>query len=256
MTPALVWNFARQELVDRYAGSTLGFAWAFIQPLVLLFIFVVIFGTIMGARLPGVDNSWGYSIYLISGMLPWLAFSSTLARTATVFTDKQHVLSKVGLSLPLLPVFIVLAESITFLIALAIFFVLLLLLGHPWRLEALMLPLVFVLQQTLALALGLLLATLNVFLRDVREFVSVLTQLWFWVTPIVWVPNIISEGLYQSLYRVNPLVPITETYHAMFIGDATLPWLPLGVITLVTSLLLALSLVTVRALELEIRDTL
>lgn len=256
MSPALLWNFARQELVDRYAGSTLGFAWAFIQPLVLLFIFVVIFGAIMGARLPGVENSWGYSIYLISGMLPWLAFASTLSRTATVFTDKQHVLSKVGLSLPLLPAFIVVAETITFLIALAIFFVLLLLIDHSWRPQALLLPLVFALQQALALGLGLLLATLNVFLRDVREFVSVLTQLWFWVTPIVWVPTIVSDGLYRYLALLNPLVPLTEAYHAMFVGDPALPWRALAVIALLALGLLALGLLTVRTLEREIRDTL
>ena len=223
MRPALIWNFTRKELVDRYAGSSLGFAWAFIKPLVLLFIFVVIFGGIMGARLPGVEGGWAYSIYLVSGMLPWLAFSSTLMRTATVFVDKQHLLSKVGLSLPVLPLFIVLAETVTFIIAFGLFTVLLLAIDHPWRVEALALPLVFAVQQALALGIGLFLAALNVFLRDVREFVGVLTQLWFWLTPIVWVSSIVDTGLYSTLYRLNPLLPLTEAYHAMFIGDATLP---------------------------------
>jgi lipopolysaccharide transport system permease protein len=256
MSPALIWNFARQELIDRYAGSSLGFTWAFIQPLVLLFIFVVIFGGIMGSRLPGVDDSWGYSIYLIAGMLPWLAFSSTLMRTATVFTDKKHVLSKVGLSLPLLPLFVVLAESITFLIALGIFFVLLLVLGTPWRAEVLALPLVFAVQQSLALGLGLLLATLNVFLRDVREFVNVVTQLWFWVTPIVWVPGIVGSAFYDVLYYLNPLVPLTEAYHSMFIGARGLHLPSLGLITALALALLALGLLAVHTLEREIRDTL
>ncbi|MFT7287414.1 MAG: lipopolysaccharide transport system permease protein [Halieaceae bacterium] len=256
MNSALIWNFARQELIDRYAGSSLGFTWAFIQPLVLLFIFVVIFGSIMGSRLPGVDNSWGYSIYLISGMLPWLAFSSTLARTSTVFTDKKHLLSKVGLSLPLMPLFIVLAESITFVIALSLFFIFLIVLQEPWRPEALMLVPVFAVQQALAMGLGLLLGTLNVFLRDVREFVNVFIQLWFWVTPIVWVPGIVGDGLYGYLYYINPLVPLTEAYHAMFVGERGLDLLPLGLIALLALVLLALGLFTVRALEREIRDTL
>lgn len=256
MSPALIWNFARQELIDRYAGSSLGFTWAFIQPLVLMFIFVVIFGGIMGSRLPGTASGWGYSIYLIAGMLPWQAFASTVSRTATVFTDKKRVLSKVGLSLPLLPLFIVLAETLTFVIAFALFSVLLLALRHPWRPEALLLPLVFAVQQGLALGLGLLLATLNVFLRDVREFVKVMTQLWFWVTPIVWVPTVVGSVLYDALYLVNPLVPLTESYHAMFVGERGLDYRALGLIAALTAALLALGLYTVRSLEREIRDAL
>jgi len=256
MRPALVCNFARQELVDRYAGSLLGFAWAFIQPLVLLFIFVVIFGSIMGARLPGAESGWGYSVYLIAGMLPWLAFSSTLMRTATVFVDKQHVLAKVGLSLPVIPLFIVLAESITFVIALSLFAVLLLVIDHPWRPEVLALPLVFAVQQALALGLGLMLATLNVFLRDVREFVGVLTQLWFWLTPIVWVPGIVDTSLYSILYRLNPLLPLTEAYHAMFVGEAALPLGSLAAVSALAAAALGLGWFTVYWLEREIRDSL
>ncbi|TCO73755.1 ABC transporter permease [Chromatocurvus halotolerans] len=256
MNPSLVWNFTRQELVDRYAGSSLGFAWAFIQPLVLLFIFVVIFGGIMGARLPGVEGGWAYSIYLVAGMLPWLAFSATLMRTSTVFVDKQGVLSKVGLSLPVLPLFIVIAETVTFAIALGLFALLLVSIDHPWRLQVLALPLVFAVQQALALGLGLLLATLNVFLRDVREFVAVLTQLWFWLTPIVWVPGIVDTGLYSRLYRLNPLLPLTESYHAMFIGEAVLPLKALAGVAALALAALALGWFTVRWLEREIRDTL
>ena len=256
MNPALIWNFARQELIDRYAGSSLGFAWAFVQPLVLMFIFVVVFGGIMGARLPGSGGSWAYSIYLIAGMLPWQAFSSTLSRTATVFTDKKRVLSKVGLSLPLLPLFIVLAETLTFLIAFSLFVLLLLVLRHPWRPEALLLPVIFVLQQGLALGLGLLLATLNVFLRDVREFVKVVTQLWFWVTPIVWVPSVVGSALYDTLYRLNPLVPLTETYHAMFVGERGFDFPALALIALLSAGFLAMGLYLVRSLEREIRDSL
>ena len=177
-------------------------------------------------------------------------------RTATVFVDKKHVLSKVGLSLPVIPLFIVLAESITFAIALSLFAVLLLVIDHPWRLQVLALPLVFAVQQALALGLGLMLAALNVFLRDVREFVGVLTQLWFWLTPIVWVPGIVDTGLYSGLYRLNPLLPLTEAYHAMFVGEAALPLGPLAGVGALAAAVLALGWFTVYWLEREIRDCL
>lgn len=254
MNPALLWNFARQELVDRYAGSALGFAWAFLQPLVTLFIFVVIFGQIMGARLPGQSDTYGYSVYLISGMLPWLAFGNTLSRAATVFQDKKGVLSKIGLSLPTLPVFIVIAESITFLISLGLFLVFLLLAGVPLKPAALVLPWVFLAQQMLALGLGLIFAVLNVFLRDVREFVSVLVQIWFWLTPIVWTQQTVSPERFALLAAINPMVPFVSAYHAMFVPGLALDYPALIKSTLLAGVVLGLGYVFVRRMEKDVRD--
>ncbi len=254
MSPALIWSFARQELVDRYAGSALGFTWAFVQPLVLLFIFVVIFGQLMSARLPGVDSAWGYSVYLISGMLPWLAFSNTLSRTATVFIDKKHIITKVGLSLPTLPVFIVLAETLTFLIGFGFVLLLLFALDIPLRSHLLVLPWVFMVQQLFALGLGMILAVLNVFLRDIREFTSVLVQLWFWVTPIVWVPDAVPAIIYRTLSVINPLVPLTEAWHAMFLGERSPDYLFVAAVAVLACLLLGTGYLMVKKLEKDIRD--
>jgi lipopolysaccharide transport system permease protein len=254
MSPALLWSFARQELIDRYAGSALGFGWAFLQPLVTLFIFVVIFGQVMAARLPGLSDTHGYSIYLVCGMLPWLAFSNTLARTSSVFVDKKGILSKVGLSLPMLPVFIVLAETLTFMIGFGLFMLFLLVVGFPVKPALLVLPWVFVVQQMFALGLGLILAVLNVFLRDVREFVSILVQIWFWLTPIVWTPNIVSPELFRLLGYINPMVPVTSAYHAMFIPGMTPDYDLLTLTAVLACILLALGYVFVKRMERDVRD--
>lgn len=254
MTPALIWSFARQELVDRYAGSAFGFAWAFVQPLVTLFIFVVIFGHVMAGRLPGVSSVHGYGIYLVAGMLPWLAFANTLTRASSVFVDKKSVLSKVGLSLPLLPLFVVVAESITFLIAMSLFFVFLFAVDFSYKPEILLLPVVFLIQQVFALGLGIIFAVLNVFLRDVREFVGILVQLWFWLTPIVWVPQIVPPELYRALSYVNPMLPLTTTYQAIFLPGRTPEYGPLLFIAVLASILLALAYLFVRRLEKDVRD--
>lgn len=255
MNPALLWNFARQEIVDRYAGSALGFAWAFVQPIVTLFIFVVIFGQIMGARLPGHTNAYGYSIYLIAGMLPWLAFANTLSRTATVFQDKKGVLSKIGgLSLPTLPVFIVLAESITFLISLGLFLAFLLVSQQPVKPALLLLPWVFLIQQMLALGLGLILAVLHVFLRDVREFTAILVQLWFWLTPIVWTPQALPPALYKLLLAINPVAPLISAYHAMFVPGLTPDYNALTITAVLAGGVLALGYVFVKRMEKDVRD--
>lgn len=254
MSPALLWSFARQELIDRYAGSALGFAWAFLQPMVTLFIFVVVFGQIMAARLPGVSDTYGYSVYLVAGTLPWLAFANTLARTSSVFVDKKGILSKVGLSLPALPVFIVLAETLTFLIGFGLFMLFMLAVGFPLKPALLVLPWVFLVQQMLALGLGLIMAVLNVFLRDIREFVTVLVQVWFWLTPIVWTPTIVSPELFRLLGYINPMVALTSAYHAMFIPGITPDYDSLAMTAVLASLLLGLGYAFVKRVERDVRD--
>lgn len=254
MTPALIWSFARQELVDRYAGSALGFAWAFVQPVFMMFIYIVIFGELMGSRLPGVALRDGYSIYLVAGMLPWLAFANTLARTATVFVDKKPVLSKVGLSLTMLPLFVVLAETATFVIGLALFGVYLLLAGHAPSPHLLTLPWIFLVQQMLALGIGLILAVLNVFLRDVREFSGIFVQLWFWFTPIVWTPQIMSPELFARLKMLNPMASVVTAYQAIFLGNARPDYSTLALVAVLAAATLAVGYLFVRRMEKDVRD--
>ena len=254
MRPALIWSFARQELVDRYAGSMLGFVWAFVQPMVMMFIFVVIFGQLMGGRLPGVDTAYGYAIYLVAGMLPWIAFSNTLARTATVFVDKKNVLSKVGLSLTMLPLFIVVAETATFAIGVLLFGGLLALAGHAPSADVLALPWIFLVQQMLALGIGMILGVLNVFLRDVREFVNVLIQLWFWATPIVWAPQIMSPARFEQLKRFNPMANVATAYQGAVLGNARPDYDSLALVAVAAACTLAAGYVFVRRMEKDMRD--
>ena len=85
MKLALIWNFTRQDLKDRYAGSILGTFWAFLGPLSNILMFTLIFSQIMGAKLAafgGEFEHFAYSIYLVAGMVPWLAFAICLANAS------------------------------------------------------------------------------------------------------------------------------------------------------------------------------
>lgn len=255
MNASLLWSFARQELVDRYAGSALGFGWAFLQPIVTLFIYVVIFGHIMSARLPGVDSVFAYSVYLVAGMLPWMAFSNTLVRATSIFVERRGILTKVNLSLAALPVFIVLAESITFFMSLALFLALLPVLGFSMpKPHVLLLPWIFLIQQLLALGLGMFFAVLNVFLRDLREFVTVLVQLWFWVTPIAWVPQILPPGMYDLLSAINPMAAVTGAYQSMFVGQTVPDYHHLAWVAFFACVILGLGYAFMKHLERDLRD--
>lgn len=253
MIPALLLQFTRQDLVDRYAGSLLGGLWTFIQPLMNMLVFILVFSRIMAARLPEVAGSHSYSIYLISGLLGWIAFSSTLMRTTTVFLDQAHIIKKVRVSLWSFPLSIVLSDTIVFAISFGFFFAFLLLVDHPVGASALWVPLIFALQQAFAYTLGLILAALSVFFRDIKESVTVLLQLWFWLTPIVYVASIVPEEM-QSLLLFNPMFAVVDAYHAALLFGRTPDLAALLIPACLALLLGLLGAWMLRCLESDIRD--
>lgn len=215
----LLLDLTRQDFRDRYAGSALGIAWAFINPLVMITIFVVVFSSVMGARLPGVTSAYGFSVYLVAGLLPWTAFANTVSRCSSVFLDRRHIIGKVHVSLFRLPLYIVLSEVITFFIAYSIYLCFLAATGNLPGSVFFMLPLVLLLQQIFAFGLGLFFGVLNVFLRDIKEAVGVLMMFWFWLTPIVWVPEIAPDFILNLQEYFNPAYWFIDAYHSIFVHD-------------------------------------
>jgi lipopolysaccharide transport system permease protein len=246
-------EITRRDFAERFAGSVLGSLWAIIWPMVNLFIYIVIFGKIMGARLPGVSEMNAYGIYLTAGLIPWIAFAATINRCASVFLDKKHIITKVNTSLSLLLMHICLSETITYVISMLVFFAILVLLGHEFNRLLWLLPFLYYLQQLLALGIGLFVAVLNVFIRDVREITGVLMQLWFWFTPIVYIPDILP-AMVQRLMHFNPAYILIGSYHKIFVFNEIPLFNDLVRLTVITHAILFFSFLMLRYLEKDIRD--
>lgn len=253
LNASFIIEITKRDFAERFAGSVLGSLWAVIWPLVNLFIYIVIFGKIMGARLPGTSEVNAYGVYLAAGLIPWTAFSTTISRSASVFVDKKHIISKVNTSLPSLLVHLQLSEAITWFISMAVFFAILGIQGHMFHRSLFLLPFLYYLQQLLALGIGLFAAVLNVFIRDVREITGVILQLWFWFTPIVYTADILPEFV-QKILACNPVFYIIQAYQGIFVFDAYPSFRALLVLTLITHVFLFFSLMLFRCLEKDIRD--
>lgn len=220
MNFALLWHFVKQDFSDRYSGVALGRAWLLLTPMLQILIFVVIFGGLIGPRLPNtIAGEYGYGVYLVSGILPWTAFASTISRLTTVFFDKRAILSKAPISLTMIALHIVLVEAITLCVTLGLFTLLALALSVPVSMGLLALPLLIICQQLMAFALGLVGAILMVFLRDVREMVGVVTMLWFWMVPIVYTIDSVPQFM-QSMQAFNPAWWFIREYHQIFVYGA------------------------------------
>ncbi len=220
MNFALLWHFVKQDFSDRYSGVALGRVWLLLTPMLQILIFVIIFGGLIGPRLPNTQaGTYGYGVYLVSGILPWTAFANTITRLTTVFFDKRGILSKVPLSLTMIAVHIILVEAITLVCTLGLFTLLALCLSVPLSAGFLALPVLIVCQQLMALSLGLIGAILMVFLRDVREIVGVVTMLWFWMVPIVYTVDSVPHFM-QAMQAYNPAWWFVREYHQIFVYGA------------------------------------
>jgi lipopolysaccharide transport system permease protein len=250
---SLILELTKRDFSDRFAGSILGSVWALIWPLVSLFIYIAIFGKLMGAKLPGSSEFYAYSIYLTVGLLPWTAFSNSIYRSTSVFIDTKHLISKVKLSLPSLLIYIILSETITYVIAMMLFFVFLFVSGYQFNARLILLPYLFYLQQLFAFGFGLCAATVTVFIRDLKEVIGIMLQLWFWFTPIVYIQDILPEFL-KKIMVYNPAHIIISSYRSIFVfNDA--PWYGgLIALTVITHVIIFLAYLLFRSLEKDVRD--
>lgn len=204
----------RREIVTQYRGSLLGAAWVLIGPVAMILIYTLVFSHLMRSRLPGVDSAFGYSIFLCAGLLPWTFFTDSLTRLQTVFVANANLMKKAMFPRICLPIIALGTAGFNFAVITALFLIFLVVSGSfPGPVLLAALPALAV-QVALAMGLGMLFATLNVFFRDVGQAVTLLLQFWFWLTPIVY-PIASLPGWAQSVLVWNPMAVIVSHYQSV-----------------------------------------
>ena len=228
----------RREFQSRYQNSVLGAAWTVLQPLAMIVVYTVVFSTVMRARLPGVDNTFAYSIYLCSGVLTWELFAEITRRGQTVFIENANLLKKLSFPRISLPVTVIAGSLVNFAIVFSLFLIFLLLTGNfPGLVFIAFVPVIAVLV-LFAIGLGVALGILNVFFRDVGQFFTIALQFWFWLTPVVYPPGILPARL-QSWLWINPMTPVVTAMQQVFVRGEWPEWGPLVPVLLVSLLLCA-----------------
>ena len=246
-------ELTKRDFSERFSGSSLGVSWLVLAPIVNIFIYIVVFSELIGARIPGVESTLGYGVYLVSGLLPWVAFSNTISRMSTIYVDKRHLISKIRLDLRGFPVFVVLSETVVFLFSCVVFLAFLLYFDFEMSRQMLWFPLIYALQQLFAFGLGFVLAIFHVFLRDLKEFVSVSLQLWFWLTPIVYTFDILPDYAAEVLH-MNPAYLFISAYHDIFVFNSAPALDSLLLLFAIGFSLLLLGFILCSKLERDIRD--
>ena len=213
---SLAFDFARRDFKQRYVGTGFGQLWYFISPVITIFIYTVIFSDFMKMKLNIVDNSYAYSIYLVPGLLAWTSFSTILMRLNTSFFEKASLIKKISVPMYVFQIAIILTELFTFFVSMLLGVCFLLLVHHPVTWSFLWLVPVMLIQSAFAFGLGVILSLFTPFIKDLKEIVPIVVQLWFWMTPIIYVKTIL-EKKYPFLLTYNPFYYFADIYQNIFL---------------------------------------
>ena len=225
----LLADFAWRELRARYKGSVLGFGWNFLNPLLQLGVFWILFGVLLQSRPVTASGEKAFPIFLFVGLLPWTFFSSSLLGGAASIVANGSIVKKVRLPVQLLPAASVLSALVNFLLSLVILFAVLIAVGprHPEGL--IYLPLLVLVQLVMGLGFAYLLAGLNVFFRDVEHLLGILLLAWYFLTPILFPIAILADRPRElALVYLNPMSAIIVGYQRALLDGLPPEWGPLA----------------------------
>lgn len=213
----------KREFQSKYRNSLLGAAWTVLNPLAMIIVYTVIFSQVMRAKLPGIDTTFAYSIYLCAGVLTWGFFAEIIGRGQSVFLENANLLKKISFPRICLPLIIILNAMLNFSIIFVLFTIFLLVSGNfPGPSYLAIFP-VLLIQILFAIGMAIIVGVLNVFFRDVGQFIGILLQFWFWLTPIVYPASILPEGI-AELLAYNPMMPMISAYQGILVSGAWPDW--------------------------------
>jgi ABC-type polysaccharide/polyol phosphate export permease len=207
----LIQSLVGRELKARYRGSVLGFFWSFVNPLLLLLTYGLVFTYML--PVPKSARVEPYFLFLFCGILPWTWFNASLFESAGVLIAGGNLIKKVLFPAEVLPVVTVLANLVQFLLGLPI---LLLFLALSGRLSpsALLIVAPLLVQLVLTLGLALLISALTVHFRDIQNILSHVLHLWFFATPVLYLYEETPLAL-KRLLRLNPMTHVVFSYQQM-----------------------------------------
>jgi lipopolysaccharide transport system permease protein len=245
----LLFVLAARDVRLRYKQTVLGIAWVVLQPLVAALIFAVIFGRF--ANLP--SDGTPYLLFVYAGLLPWNLFAGAVQRAGSSLVSESSMISKVYFPRMAIPIASTFAVLLDFLIALAVFGVLMLVFRVTPGWNLLFLPLAVLLVFLFTIGMSLWLSALNVYYRDFVHALPFVMQVWLYTSPVVYAASLVPEQ-WRGLYSLNPMVGVIEAFRWTLIGGSPFPWLSVGLATAIVVVTLVVGALVFRRVERAFAD--
>jgi lipopolysaccharide transport system permease protein len=205
-------NMVKRDLRTRYKASVLGFLWTFINPLLQLVIYTVIFSTIMRAN---VEN---YAMFLFVTLIPWICFSTAMLTSTNIVISNSNLIKKIYFPRTILPIATAVSGLVNMLFSFLIVFIALFIFRIHIGMPLLALPIVMIIEFIFTLGICFIVSAVNVYFRDMEHILGIVSMGWFYLTPIIYPVNMIPQK-YMKLFFLNPMTSIILPYRDILFNN-------------------------------------
>lgn len=216
----------KKEVRAKYKNSFLGVLWSFLNPLLQITVYAIIFSMILS------NKQEHYAIFLCCGLIPWTFFSSAINKAAFTFVENGNIIKKVYFPREIIPLSVVTSEAVNFLISTIIIIAFVIFGGVGLSKYIIYYPIVMIAQYLIILAISLILSSVCVYLRDLQHFIGVALQLLFYSVPIVYSSDSIPAN-FQWILKYNPMAHIINAYRDIFYNQTMIDMKMIGIIIVV-----------------------
>lgn len=219
----------KKNIRGKYKASVLGVLWSFINPLLQVLVYALVFPHLMGIQ------TQNYVVYLVTGIIPWTYFQNVLMGCVSCIKGNAGIIKKVYFPRIVLPISTLLSEFVNFLISCVIILVFCLIwqIGISWHI--ILVPLIAVIEGLFVLGLGLIGGALDAYLQDLEYIINFLSNLLFYGTPIIYdLNNFNQASKLVQLVKLNPLTTIMNSYRDVFLYHQMPDMAGLGIVFLIS----------------------
>lgn len=227
---SLILQLVKRDFQQRYVGSAAGWLWGLVHPLVQLAALTFMFTYCLKQSLGKDEVTTNYPLFLFAGLLPWNLFAETVQRSSSSLVEQANLLTKTVFPAEMVPISVFLSSLVSHMLAVFLLIAATGLMLGKAHVTMVLLPLFVVLEGLLAIGLGWIAASLQVYLRDTAQVVAVVLTFWFWLTPIFVKEKDIPEGV-RFLLVLNPITYVVRAYRGILLGGlwpAAHDWLMLS----------------------------
>lgn len=215
----------KKEIRGKYKNSFLGVLWSFLNPLLQIAVYAIVFPLILR------NTQENYVIFLCCGLIPWTFFSTAISRAAFTMVENGNILKKVYFPREILPISIVTSEAVNFFISTIIIIGFVIFGGLGITKYIVFYPVVLIAQYLLLIAISFIVSSISVYIRDLQHLVGVALQLLFYGTPIVYASETIPEN-FKWILNINPMTYIINGYRDIFYNQTMIDIKPLLILIL------------------------
>lgn len=239
-----LWLLTKRDLRVRYATSALGYVWSILDPLLMSGIYYFVFVIVFHRQGIGEDP---YIVFLLAALLPWVWFNGSVSDSARAFLREAKLIRSTRIPRTIWVNRIVLSKGIEFVLSLPVLAVFAVIAGAHLSVDVLLFPLGVLLQLILTIGVGLIVAPLVVFFRDLDRAIKLVLRLLFYASPIVYGAQAVPHGI-RHLMAINPLTGIFSLYRSAFF-PSQLVWSSVAISAVVSFVMLAVGIAVFRRAE-------